>query len=240
MISNNFFSRFNKKTFLIILLVVGALVSIFLLRNLFVKSVPNTPPADLHVSVKSFSKKHTTTPFQSWKDLIEEGKVFGFDFSDPVFHDIANPDIAKRICTRPQTKFLETRALLHNVICLEDDGESLSFAWVDKSTTLDQALAFEANKTAKALAKAKNSVQGSVMVSKIKEEKGVSYFKIMIDDNYTEYKVVAALDNNITKNLGVKFLLELSSTNSSVSVSKEKEVISLLGEKITLLKSKVK
>ena len=223
----------------VLLVLLPVLISIFQYRGGQIAAINKAKSSQgIQIVVKDFNGKELTDSFQPWPELISEGKTFGIDFSNPIFQRIYSPTVAKRVCTIPQSQLLRNKELhrSRNVVCFQQDGLVTTFSWVDKSLPLDTAITIAANNQAAELVKSGVATTTKAYVEKLKEVDGITYYKITIGSDYSEYRAVLVIENKTTANLGVKTTLEVA----GLTKTNQEKTVTLVEKRIQDLKNRVR
>jgi hypothetical protein len=172
---------------------------------------------------QSFEGTGITNQVQKWDDLINEGKTFGVDFSNPVFGQVYSLEKAKRFCNVPQVKLLQKREWNTLLICsLNDDYSYVQYYWTEMET-IDDFVKLNTRDVADKLREQGKKGTDKIDIRKVTEWDGMSFYSIKIGEDYLTYRGVFFIENEVTKALGVKVMITVHASDAKNFDPNDKE-----------------
>jgi hypothetical protein len=164
------------------------------------------------VTRATFERSTETHPL--WPELSLNGRVFGLNLTAMPQLEISNPQTAARMCNVPQTSLLMDRAIMNSMmICAEYDGPlTTTYAWAHssitplewvKETTMINALEQKESGW-------KNTDEQ--VVTQVGAEGDITFFETRIGSAPTVYRAVTLFETEMTRNLGVRVVLDVTAT----------------------------
>lgn len=167
-----------------------------------------------HGVSQSFEGTGITEQVQKWDDLINEGKTFGIDFSNAVFGQVYSLEKAKRFCNVPQTALLKKKEWHSLLICsLSDVYSSVQYYWTDNET-VDAFVKSNAHEVSDKLREQGKKSTDKIDIIKVTEWDGMLFYSIKIGEDYLIYKGVFAVENEVTKGLGINIMITVHASDA--------------------------